>query len=742
MTDKRSLFPDGVVVGATQLQNVENSRRFAIQQRQTDLAQAGKSSGFEVTLGTPASRLTLSSGRGYTPRGDFIEHAGQSNLTMADYTDGAVNYICLVYEEDPSNPENHEFENVTRPTIATGTSRVVVMTQTAYENLSVSDGDDLSDNLLTADLTALTRDRTLIIAEVQGQGFGSGIPLVYTGVAPSVGPATGSFADGTITYLRSPGVIFTAEMDPSQQQWIGVNITHLSAQNFVGDGILTMDVNAAGTSYTFSWAGSTSAGVTEATGTASSPLTLANVINEVTLGSIVATKQITLEVVTSLLPVGTGSSVAYTVAVTVSDLYEDVTGPASAKDQRLREKKGRYLPRAGNPHGIGYSNLSENVTVVDKAMTLGTSLLDSAQEQIIPRISIPAVGVTQLFDFPVNSVSGVRAYRSSVSVFYTWNAELTEAGTFRKDTANISTRLVIGSTISIQQHTGTLTATPFAEGAWVNLADFSHLNAASMTLVSTNSEQATLRHLFNSTTAISGSLIQEMIDTAASPRHVRMYRTGDGYFLTTNAALDDSANLYQHDNNAETATGFIFGSAGLECYWKAATVGTWANFDKKLTINGATGDIDYAPAKTFTQTKSPHSWQHAHAATVNHATAYISVGSSAESNSFYLPLELPNGASITSLVVDAYVDCGSGSATLRLFRSPRNNPTSIDYAIGTTFTFVGDTVTSIDNAITVATDVIVNASYTYGLQFVYATVDEAAISGTYITYTLSTLALP
>lgn len=403
----RPLVPDGVVVGTDDLQEFSKSYSFHIQQRQVDSARSGRALGLDISIGSPASRFSFTAGHAYTPRGDYVESAGVTNLPLADYTTGTENLAVLIYRETLSEPEAYEDGGSTRNTLATRSSEFKFITRAMYNALPVSASSDLETNLDTADLTADSQDRMAILASVFGKGFTGSTPNTYSGAqATDSTAATGDFANQNIVQQR----IFERLLSvtpPTTVTIPGVNFKVISENMSLGTGSLATVVTGSGTglNWAFTWIAPGDSGSPTAVNV--TPAVLPQ--TPIPLTSPNGTMKVTIEVVTNLLPT---TNATYTDVYTVTDLYADL-GPAySVSDELHRNKIGTYVPTQKDPHGTGYPDFAQQVAVIPSPIVAGTGYLSNTTLQALARFLVPAnvSGRTGLFEEGADGSIHIRGY--------------------------------------------------------------------------------------------------------------------------------------------------------------------------------------------------------------------------------------------------------------------------------------------------------------------------------------------
>lgn len=397
---ERTIYNDGVDVTQTQLNNTESSKAYQIQRRFVDMTgptQGGRVSGLTVQVVTGQSVFSLLSGTAYTPRGDLLELVNTvPNVVLKDYTLGAVNYLCLIYQETASTPEAHESTGTTLNTTAVGNPVFQVLTQAQYNALPTSSNGNLRLNLQTADLTTLAQDRIYIAAEIIGKGFTTGTPNTYN----KAGDSGDDFLAGNIVQAPAVTVVKTAAQ-ANPPTITGVNLKALSSTVALGTGSLTLTVVST-TSWTLTFtAPGDSAGTPVNVSPGETPQT-------VLVPSHTASMVLTVEVISNLLPTAGGP---FTNTVTVYNLYDAIGQGLSAADLLHRSKLGSYLPSSVDPHGMGFTDFGQQIAVIGSPIVAGINFLSTALASLA-RFNVPghATARTCFFNVGASGLPRTRGY--------------------------------------------------------------------------------------------------------------------------------------------------------------------------------------------------------------------------------------------------------------------------------------------------------------------------------------------
>lgn len=568
---RRYIGNDGIEVGANAFNVTNESISFNVQRRSVDGGRPGRASGLTVTLGTPASRLTVAAGYGYDGRGDYIESAGTANLAMRDYNTGIENLIVVCYREVAGTPQAHESDGTTRDTIATTSSEIKVFTRTEYAALSATTSSDLATNLSTANLAGDAQDRMIIIAGVLGKGFTGPTPNVYV---------LGDFTNGNITHPDLFSEPLSAAL-PASPAISGINLTQLTSTTLLGTGTLTLTVTTP-TNKTLSWAAPNALGTPEAAGT---PIAIdtTQTMQELILVSS-SPYGIGVEVFPSLLPTASQSD-----SVVISQVFVDTAGPYSTKDALLRSKKGRYLPRDTNPNGIGYTDLGEFIVNIAKPVVLGSDILASEATALMPRITTrvstaASVDRTLLWEIPGGSGTNgyTRLYKTASTGTHECTTNMRWDGTqWVKDVAADSSSFNQG-TSGMEYFYHASVTTPFApaamESVWstrevdsagvpqglLKFGGYQGAGAVTRPRVQTQISGANPRTLLWRTDASTGSMNIQ-----------RVYASTIGFEITTNAVWGGSS--WSKDDTIIWSSKTLVSPENFNVYWRDVGAGTWTD---------------------------------------------------------------------------------------------------------------------------------------------------------------------
>lgn len=303
----RSLFPDNVKVSGRHLQQESANRSGELKDAAAAAADFGVVSGFAVTVnGTNNQTVDVAVGVAYCPRGDKVTKTSATTGLAITNTLATKNYVLVVYDELQSQPESHESNGSTLNTKAVEASRVVVMTESAYNALPQT----------VADLSLNDKDRATLIAIVTGTG--------------------GALSSGNIQNATS----YPQSLTASATGIAGVTILQVGQSVPVGTGAITLAIGPT----TLAWR-------SPGDGVAGTPVAItATGVYTLTSSSV---GSILVSVTFSQLP-----TVGSTNSATISTVYTETVRRFTAVDERHRSLLGTGLPSSTNPHGMTLDDLS------------------------------------------------------------------------------------------------------------------------------------------------------------------------------------------------------------------------------------------------------------------------------------------------------------------------------------------------------------------------------------------------
>ena len=307
----RSLYPEGVEVHQEDLERTEATRTFHITQRHNDITELGVVDGLEVTINSGlATLIDIAPGKGYCPNGEFIElENSQIGLSLADYSNNALNYVIAVYTETNNKLSAHETNGNSYPTEANRSVRIRVIVESEYEALPNTD-DDLNNDAL---------DRSLVLAVISANGVGTSL---------------------TSSDIELPTTFNSAiSADNTTDNITGVNI--LSVDRTTNTGIGLLDYQSSGVSLRWRAPGDSNYGP-------SVPVSLSGTY---TLTSI-SGKTLDVVVIATNLPVSNETD-----NISISNIYTQTIFRNSAEDLHHRSLLGSGTPTTRNPHGLTLSDL-------------------------------------------------------------------------------------------------------------------------------------------------------------------------------------------------------------------------------------------------------------------------------------------------------------------------------------------------------------------------------------------------
>lgn len=312
----RSLYPEGVEVHQRHLANTESTKATALKNVLLDAISGGVASGLAVTINTPnTTRIDVAVGTGYAVNGEPLALSiAQLNVSLADYTLNALNYVLLMYDEVASWPESHKTDGTTRNTRAVVTPRLTVLTAAQYAALPATD----------AILTNNSADRALLLAIVTANG--AGVPL-----------STGSVQGPTV---------FNSILQSSQPVAItGLSIISVDVATPIGIG--TIAFTTSGSLLKWKSPGDTYGANVAALATGNYTL--------------VSTSGRSIVVAVQFAQLPTSDK---TDNISIANLYGQTVTRLTSEDVQHRSFIGSGIPTAKNPHGL---------TVLDLDPTSGSS---------------------------------------------------------------------------------------------------------------------------------------------------------------------------------------------------------------------------------------------------------------------------------------------------------------------------------------------------------------------------------
>lgn len=563
----RSLTPEGHEVHAKDLVFAQSALMENLLRRFVDSSRAGVAYGLTVQISSPVtSRVDVivdpsGSGWAYTPSGHLIEiPTSQTNIALADPTNGVENWICAIYTEEQSENSAHETDGVSRPTRAERSFRIRAITAAEYAALPDT----------SADLSVDAKDRLVVLATVLGNG-------ALTALNANELVQQTAFKSIRTAVLTSP---ITAT---------GCELVSISSQTEEGAGQLRLTV-ATGPVYTLFW---TAPGDTIGAATAVSGDDVYTVVSANT------TDSVQVKVIASLLPVVAAN---YDHAFTVSAFYEDVAPRWSPRDYLHASKVGAALPTENNPHGTGADDIGQHIVDFPQVIRLGTGYMDTEQQSLVPRITteISTAALsdrTLLWEVPGVPANGLtRFYKTSATGTFELVHNARWDGTqWVKDTAAFDSSFMLFSPggIGFSSHEGA--TTPFAPAAitslWTSsifdlstpqgLLRFAGLQAAT----AAEAVRPRVQVFFNPTNT--RTLMAEFVLSTGVAVATRLYAGTNGLEITTNARWDGTN--FNQDEAALQSTLVTIGP-GISSQSMPAGTLPWPTFTgQDFSATGATG---------------------------------------------------------------------------------------------------------------------------------------------------------
>jgi len=310
---QRSLYPSGVIVESDNLQFTESSKINAILSRLLATDTTGVTSGCVVSVNSVnATNVNVAAGTGYAPNGEYVTvPSAVTNLALASYTVGVLNYVVAFYTETYDDPQPHETNGNSYPTEANPSVRVRIYTQTQFNALPATDSNTTND----------AQDRALLLGIVTAQGIG--VPLTSTAIvnATAIG---GALQVSNLTNLVT-----------------GVSVLTIDRTTPSGTGTLTFTYVSGASTLSWTAPGDTTAGT---------PVTILN-SGSYTLTAL-SGHTLSVLIVFPSLPTSSTSD-----TLQITNLYSQVVPTFTADDILHRSYIGSGVPTKANPHGLTLADL-------------------------------------------------------------------------------------------------------------------------------------------------------------------------------------------------------------------------------------------------------------------------------------------------------------------------------------------------------------------------------------------------
>lgn len=320
----RSLYPEGVEVGSSDLVNTESTRAFHILRRHTDNTLTGVVSGLLVTVNdSNPSTIDIAAGTGYSPNGEFIEILSDiSGVELADDADGVVNFVLAVYTETFDSLKPHETNGDSFPTRGNRSVRISVLTETAFNALPQTDTNLDNDSV----------DRSLIIAKVTGAG--SGVSITSGDIELPSSLSGGVSAINTTRNIT------------------GVDIVRINVDTPTGSG--TLFFNSSTSELEWTAPGDVSGNPVDVS--SGGAFTLTSVPSNLTLVVLVTETD---------LPTSDQTDI-----IDVTNIYNQNIPRHTSVDLLHRSLVGSGIPTSSNPHGLTLDDLGVDVGNVEEHQSL------------------------------------------------------------------------------------------------------------------------------------------------------------------------------------------------------------------------------------------------------------------------------------------------------------------------------------------------------------------------------------
>lgn len=306
-----SIYNDGILVDASQLNRTELTKSEQILRTRTDVWEIGVHTGFLVTPNpVNTGRVDVALGTGYAVNGEFVESlTDQLNLQLSDSTLGATNWVVAFYTETKTSVNPHETNGTTQPSEARRAVRIRILTPVQFNALPLSDlsfATDAQDRALLLAIVTATGG-ALTTSNIENSPPWRSIKYAIMSTPPLSGVTIAATADST---PEGSGGLIKFETGPNRLSWQApTEIGFGSSVNVPADGFYTL--TAVG--------GST----------------------------------IQVYVVVSGLPIS-----STTIQVLVQGLYSQIVPRMSSTDRHHRSMLGTGIPSPSNPHGLSISDIS------------------------------------------------------------------------------------------------------------------------------------------------------------------------------------------------------------------------------------------------------------------------------------------------------------------------------------------------------------------------------------------------
>jgi hypothetical protein len=319
----RSLWPEGVEIHQADLVRETQDTINSIAVRHASATTMGVLSGLSVSpaSGNP-NLLFISSGAGYAPNGELVVvTTDQNNISLADSTVDAVNYILAIYTEIYGDPQAHEDLGTTLPTSAVGSFRIAVLTSAQWSALPISD-PNLNNN---------ARDRSVLLAIVTGTGGALTQANIQT---PTPYP--------TVLYISQPTSIS------------GVRINSVSPGTQTGTGVLTYTIASGVRRLQWQAPNDYAGGTPSGNITTDTTLVLTSASSNPVYSIVVSVAQVDLPV----------DPATITNSITISDIYAQMVPRLSGVDSSHRHMLGSGIATTTNPHALTLEDIGADINGV------------------------------------------------------------------------------------------------------------------------------------------------------------------------------------------------------------------------------------------------------------------------------------------------------------------------------------------------------------------------------------------
>lgn len=752
----RSLYPSNVEVRQQALENTETTKAFHIKRRWLDAGVQGVATGLGVTVNASnTSLIDVAAGTGYVPTNEYAElTASTTGLALSNYTLGTDNYVCVVYGELPSRPEAPATGGTARDTQAGRTVRVRVYTLTELSALPAT----------SADYTLDAQDRVLVCGIVTAQG--AGVALTVANIASPVAAQTELLSivqPSTIT-----GVIVTS-ISAATLQSRETPLTNPLARITYASGVTPPST----ATLAYRSPGDSAVGATVSVAASGSYTLISNNAVDSIVVSVVA-EMLPLNVSTTINEDLSITDVYYSAAPRYSardqqhrqGLGTGVPNARNVHGLRVTDLDDRIIEaREGVLLGTGLVS-NDNQALTPRITTRLVATFGG--------------GRTMLWDMPITgSVRHVRMYvSSSRAVEFTVNARWNGTGWAKDDGAALASRFVVTDTGFTNYLRTAGSAAVWNDGAWTAnpfYSTYGGTDEQGQVLINTQAvlganllgslaARSTARTVVNYASSGGGGdlrtlLWQSALNTVPGSSTIRIYRcvapltsaATDVIEVVTNATWNNGTNQWQKDVGALQASKLEFGKTVIYCLQRLAASG--ANFTDAVGAGGwdapsanlalttgvwTAGNYAYTTARSFRRSFSASAFvvpsvcittaafptgggvggtqiNRYNSDPTTGAPAYLTWAATF-TNGCHMPLILPDGATLTQIVLNGIWTPGANTIRASVARIQRGSAVTTALLAAGYVNFADSAGVAADRTITPdQNNVIDNSQYAYDL---------------------------